>query len=153
MNYLTHDLKLVVVVFALMIWRNYFYGVHVDIFTNHKNLQYVLTKKKLNLRKIRWLELLKDYDMSIHYHPVKANVVIDALSRLFMGSTTHLEEENKKLDKDMHRLTRLRVQLMDSTEGGIIVRNQAESSLVTEVKKNQYQDPILLELKEMFINK
>ena len=61
-NYLTHDLELAAVVFALMIWRQYLYGVHVDVFTDHKSLQYVLTKKELNLRQRRWLEFLKDYD-------------------------------------------------------------------------------------------
>ncbi|WMV33653.1 hypothetical protein MTR67_027038 [Solanum verrucosum] len=53
---------------------------------------------------MRWLELLKDYDMSILYHPGKANVVDDALSRLSMGSTTHFEEDKKELSKDVHRL-------------------------------------------------
>ena len=53
----------------------------------------MLTQKELNLRQRRWLELLKDYDMSILYHPSKANVVTDALSRLSMGSTSHVEEK------------------------------------------------------------
>ena len=94
-NYLIHDLELVVVVFSLKIWRHYLYGVLMDVFTNHKSLQYVFTQKELNLRQRRWLELLKDYDMSILYHPGKANVVADALSRLSMGSTTHFEEDKK----------------------------------------------------------
>ncbi|WMV51153.1 hypothetical protein MTR67_044538, partial [Solanum verrucosum] len=67
-NYPTHDLELAAVVFALKIWRHYFYGVHVDVFTDHKSLQYVFTQKDLNLRQRRWLEFLKDYDMSVHYH-------------------------------------------------------------------------------------
>ena len=94
-NYPTHDLELVVVVFALKIWRQYLYGVHVDVFTD----QYVFSKKELNLRQRRWLELLKDYDMSILYHPGKANVVVDALSRLSMGSTAHFVEDKKELEK------------------------------------------------------
>ena len=61
------------------------YGVHVDVFTYHKSLQYVLTKKKMNLGQRRWLEFLKEYDMSEHYHPSKPNVVVDALSRLSVG--------------------------------------------------------------------
>ncbi|WMV45356.1 hypothetical protein MTR67_038741, partial [Solanum verrucosum] len=85
MNYPTHDLELAAVVFALKIWRYYLYGVHVDVFTDHKSLQYVFNQKGLNLRQRRWLELLTDYDMSILYHPGKANVVVDALSRLSMG--------------------------------------------------------------------
>ena len=76
-NYLTHDLELAAVVFALKLWRHYLYGVHIDVFTDHKSLQNVFTQKELNLRQRRWLELLKDYDMSILYHPNKANVVAD----------------------------------------------------------------------------
>ncbi|KAH0784270.1 hypothetical protein KY290_003868 [Solanum tuberosum] len=146
-NYPTHDLELADVVFTLKIWRHYLYGVHVDVFTDHKSLQYVFTQKELNLRQRRWLELLKDYDMSILYDLGKANVVVDALSRLSMGSTAHVEEEKRELAKDVHRLTRLGVRLMDSTEGGVVLLNGAESSLVSEVNEKQDQDPILLELK------
>ena len=77
-NYPTHDLELAAVVFALKIWRHYLYGVHVDVFTDHKSLQYVFTQKELNLRQRRWQEFLKYYDMNVLYHPSKANVVADA---------------------------------------------------------------------------
>ncbi|GKB73442.1 retrotransposon protein, putative, ty3-gypsy subclass [Tanacetum coccineum] len=80
-NYLTHDLELAVVVFALKIWRHYLYGEACDIFTNHKSLKYIFTQRELNMRQRRWLELLKDYDTNIQYHPGKANVVADALSQ------------------------------------------------------------------------
>ena len=86
--------------------------------------------------------------MSILYNPGKANVVADALSRLSMGSTAHIEEEKKELARDVHRLARLGVQLIDSSEGGAIVKNGAESSMVVEVKEKQDQDPILLQLKD-----
>ena len=79
-NYLTYDLQLVAVVFALKIWRHYLYGETCQIFTNHKSLKYLLTQKELNLRQKRWLELIKDYDLVIDYHIRKANVVGDALS-------------------------------------------------------------------------
>ena len=79
----------------------------MDIFTNHKSLQYLFTQKDLNLRQRRWLELLKDYDLSIHYHPGKANVIVDALSRFSMGSTSHVEEGKRELAKDVHRLAPL----------------------------------------------
>ena len=62
------------------------YGVHVDVYTDHKSLQFVFTQEELNLRQRRWLELLKDFDNSVLYHPEKANVVVDALSRMIMGS-------------------------------------------------------------------
>ncbi|KAD2805171.1 hypothetical protein E3N88_38548 [Mikania micrantha] len=80
-NYPIHDLELAAVVFALKIWRHYLYGVKCTIYTDHKSLKYFFTQKELNMRQRRWLELLKDYDCEILYHPGKANVVADALSR------------------------------------------------------------------------
>ncbi|GKA64104.1 putative reverse transcriptase domain-containing protein [Tanacetum coccineum] len=80
-NYMTHDLELGAVVFALKIWRHYLYGTRCTVFTDHKSLQHILDQKELNMRQHRWLELLSDYDCEIRYHPEKANVVADALSR------------------------------------------------------------------------
>ncbi|GJY74906.1 putative reverse transcriptase domain-containing protein [Tanacetum coccineum] len=80
-NYTTHDLELGSVIFALKIWRHYLYGTKCTIFTDHKSLQHILRQKELNMRQRRWLELLADYDCEICYHPGKANVVADALSR------------------------------------------------------------------------
>ncbi|GJY06977.1 reverse transcriptase domain-containing protein [Tanacetum coccineum] len=80
-NYTTHDLELGLVVFALKIWRHYLYGTKCMVFTDHKSLQHILDQKKLNMRQRRWLELLNDYDREIRYHPWKANIVADALSR------------------------------------------------------------------------
>nr|GFB11681.1 putative reverse transcriptase domain-containing protein [Tanacetum cinerariifolium] len=80
-NYTTHDLELGSVVFALKIWRHYLYGTKCTVYTDHKSLQHILDQKELNMRQRRWLELLSDYDCDICYHPGKANVVADALSR------------------------------------------------------------------------
>jgi hypothetical protein len=80
-NYPTHDLELAAVVHALKIWRHYLLSHKCQIYTNHKSLKYIFTQNDLNLRQRRWLELIKDYDLEIHYHPEKANVVADALSR------------------------------------------------------------------------
>ncbi|GJU13149.1 putative reverse transcriptase domain-containing protein [Tanacetum coccineum] len=80
-NYTTHDLELGAVVFALKIWRHYLYGTKCTVFTNHKSLQHILNQKELNMRQRCWLELLSDYDCNIRYHPGKANVVANALSR------------------------------------------------------------------------
>jgi hypothetical protein len=79
-NYHTHDLELVSVVHALKVWRHYLMGKHWDVFTDHKSLKYIFTQKELNMRQRRWLDLIKDYDMSLQYHPGKANVVADTLS-------------------------------------------------------------------------
>ena len=80
-NYPTHDLELAAVVHALKIWRHYLLGNKVHIFTDHKRLKYIFTQSELNMRQRRWLELIKDYNLEVHYHPGKANVVADALSR------------------------------------------------------------------------
>ncbi|GJX46460.1 putative reverse transcriptase domain-containing protein [Tanacetum coccineum] len=80
-NYTTHDLELGAVVFALKMRRHYLYGTRCTVFTDHKSLQHIVDKKELNMRQRRWLELLSDYDCDIRYHPGKANVVADALSR------------------------------------------------------------------------
>nr|GEW05085.1 retrotransposon protein, putative, Ty3-gypsy subclass [Tanacetum cinerariifolium] len=80
-NYTTHDLELGVVVFTLKIWRHYLYGTKCTVFTDHKSLQHILDQKELNMRQLRWLELLSDYDCEIRYHPGKENIVADALSR------------------------------------------------------------------------
>ncbi|KAL4340586.1 hypothetical protein GQ457_08G033180 [Hibiscus cannabinus] len=80
LNYPTHDLELAAIVFVLKIWRHYLYGEKCHMFTDHKSLKYLLTQKYLNLRQRRWIEILKDYDLVIDYHPGNANVVADALS-------------------------------------------------------------------------
>nr|GFA94308.1 putative reverse transcriptase domain-containing protein [Tanacetum cinerariifolium] len=80
-TYTTHDLELGAVVFALKIWRHYLYGTKCNMFTDHKSLQHILDQKELNMSQRHWLELFADYDCEIRYHPGKANVVADALSR------------------------------------------------------------------------
>ncbi|GJX92187.1 putative reverse transcriptase domain-containing protein, partial [Tanacetum coccineum] len=80
-NYTTHDLELGAVVFALKIWRHYLYGTKSVIYTDHKSLQHIFSQKELKMRQRRWIELFSDYNYEIRYHPGKANVVVDALSR------------------------------------------------------------------------
>jgi hypothetical protein len=79
-HYRTHDLELAVVVHALKICRHYLMRKRYELYTVHKSLKYIFTQSNLNLRQRRWLELIKDYDFGINYHPGKANVVADALS-------------------------------------------------------------------------
>jgi hypothetical protein len=79
-NYLTHNLELAVVVQALKIWRHYLMRKRCELYMDHKSLKYVFTQANLNLRQRRWLELIKNYDLGINYHPGKANVVTGALS-------------------------------------------------------------------------
>ncbi|KAA3486309.1 Retrovirus-related Pol polyprotein from transposon 17.6 [Gossypium australe] len=79
-NYPSHNLELAAIVFALKIWHHYLFGEKCHVYSDHKSLKYLMTQKDLNLRQRRWLELLKDYELMIDYHPGKANVVADALS-------------------------------------------------------------------------
>ncbi|KAL0544114.1 hypothetical protein IC582_019225 [Cucumis melo] len=101
-NYPTHDLELAAVVFALKIWRHYLYGEKIQIFTDHKSLKYFFTQKELNMRQRRWLELVKDYDCEILYHPGKANVVADALSRKVSHSAALITRQ-APLHRDFER--------------------------------------------------
>ncbi|KAL4346647.1 hypothetical protein GQ457_17G011550 [Hibiscus cannabinus] len=127
LNYPTHDLELAAVVFALKIWRHYLYGEKCYIYTDHKSLKYLLTQKELNLRQRRWLELLKDYDCQIEYHPGKANVVADALSR--------------KTVTDLRSLF-ARMSLYD--DGSLLVELQIKPTLAAEIRAKQLQDSSLL---------
>jgi hypothetical protein len=79
-NYPTHDLELAVVVMALWTWHHYLHGNVVHIYTDHKRLKYIFTQPYLNMRQQRWLELIKDYELKVHFHLGKANIVVDALS-------------------------------------------------------------------------
>jgi ribonuclease HI len=80
-KYLTHDLEIAAIVHALKIWRHYIIGKRCEVYSDHKSLKYIFTQLYLNLRQWRWLELIEDYDLGINYHPGKANVIANALSR------------------------------------------------------------------------
>jgi hypothetical protein len=119
-HYPTHDLELAAVVHALKIWRHYLLGNTYHLYIDHKSLKYIFTQSELNMRLRRWLELIKDYDLEIHYHPGKANVVADALSRkasyhclTARTSDTTLCQEMEKLNLGMiqHKtLTQLKLE-------------------------------------------
>ena len=98
-NYPTHDLELAAVVFVLKIWRHYLYGSRFEVFSDHKSLKYLFDQKELNMRQRRWLELLKDYDFGLNYHPGKANVVADALSRRTLHMSALMVKEFELLEQ------------------------------------------------------
>jgi len=98
-NYPTHDLELAAIVFALKIWGHYVYGGKFEIFSDHKSLKYLFDQKELNMRQRRWMEFLKDYDFELHYHPGKANVVADALSRKSLHVSSLMIHEMNLLEK------------------------------------------------------
>ena len=98
-NYLTHDLELAAVVFVLKLGRHYLFGSRFDVFSDHKSLKYLFDQKELNMRQRRWLEFLKDYDFGLNYHPGKANVVADALSRKSLHMSMLMMRELELLEQ------------------------------------------------------
>jgi hypothetical protein len=104
-NYPIHDLELAVVVHALKTWMHYLYRQKCDVYTDHKSLKYIFTQSELNMRQRRWLELIKDYELEIHYHPGKANVVADALSRKSQVNLMVTRPMPYELAKEFDRLS------------------------------------------------
>jgi hypothetical protein len=103
-NYPTHDLELAAVIHALKIWRHHLMGTKCNIYTDHKSLKYIFTQADLNMRQRHWLELIKDYDLEVYYHPGKANVVVDALSRKVHCSCLSVEAFSETLCWEMRKL-------------------------------------------------
>jgi hypothetical protein len=103
-NYPTHDLELAAIIHALKIWRHHLMGTKCNIYTNHKSLKYIFTQANLNMRQRCWLELIKDYSLEVHYHPGKANVVADALSRKAHCHCLSVEIFSKTLCYQMRNL-------------------------------------------------
>ena len=145
-NYPTHDLELAAVVHALKIWRHHLMGTHCNIYTDHKSLKYIFTQADLNMRQRRWLELIKDYDIEVHYHPGKANVVADALSRkshchcveakLFNGT---LCNEMRKLNLEMVPQGSLNHIAMESTLQDSIILAQLHDEGIKIIKQKLAQ--------------
>ena len=129
LNYPTHDLELAAVVFALKQWRHYLYGVKCEVYTDHRSLKYVFTQKDLNLRQMRWMELLKDYDITILYHPGKANVVANALSR-----KAHMHVSRRPLAREVQIIANNLMRLEVNEKGGLLACVEARSSFLDKIK-------------------
>ena len=145
LNYPTHDLELAAVIFALKTWRHYLYGATCQIFTDHKSLKYLFTQKELNLRQRRWMELLKDYDCTIDYHPGKANVVADALSRKSTGSLAYMQAIQLPL---MIELRELGVELGVHVSEALFASFQLRPILLDQILEAQLEYPYLMSMRK-----
>ncbi|WVZ63482.1 LOW QUALITY PROTEIN: hypothetical protein U9M48_013109 [Paspalum notatum var. saurae] len=143
LNYPTHDLELAAVVHALKIWRHYLYRQRCEIYTDHKSLKYIFTQNELNMRQRRWLELIKDYDMEIHYHPGKANVVADALSRKSYANMALGCMMPHELCEEFERLS---LGFLHHTTAAAF---EAEPTLEQEIREHQKNDEKLQEIREL----
>jgi hypothetical protein len=138
-NYPTHDLELAAVVHALMIWRHYLIGHRCEIYSDHKSLKYIFTQNDLNLRQRRWLELIKNYDLGINYHPGKANVVADALSRKKYCKATFSKRIRIEFPKEIKYLN---LTIVNDTT----VAMEVEPTLEVEIERGQLEDAKLKEV-------
>jgi ribonuclease HI len=145
-NYPTHDLELAAVVHALKTWRHYLYGQKCDIYTDHKSLKYIFTQSELNMRQRRWLELIKDYELEIHYHPGKANVVVDALRRKSQVNMLAAHPMLYELAKEFDRLS---VEFLNNTQGVTI---ELEPTLEQDIRKGQKDDEKINEIWQLIID-
>ncbi|WVZ76429.1 hypothetical protein U9M48_024406 [Paspalum notatum var. saurae] len=141
-NYPTHDLELAAVVYALKIWRHYLFGQRCEIYTDHKSLKYIFTQNELNMRQRRWLELIKDYDLEIHYHPGKANVVADALSRKSYANMALGFQMSPELCEEFESLN------LGFLSHTTVAAFEAEPTLEEEINKYQKEDEKLQEIRE-----
>jgi ribonuclease HI len=141
-NYPTHDLELAAVVHALKMWRHYLMGTQCNIYTDHKSLKYIFTQADLNMRHRRWLELIKDYDLEVHYHPGKANVVADALSQKSQCNCMMMDSHiNTLCDK----LNKMRIEVIPS---GTLSHISIEPTLLDQIIMAQLSDKGVQIIKE-----
>jgi hypothetical protein len=141
-HYLTHDLELPVVVHTLMIWRHYLMGKRCELYMDHKSLKYIFTQLNLNLRQRRWLELIKDYDLGINYHPEKANVVADTLSWRSHVSQLVVDSMPFELCEEFDKLN---LRIIPNTE---FMEMEVISSLLQEIWRGQLEDEKVQEIKQ-----
>ena len=135
-NYPTHNLELAAIIFALKIWWHYLYGESCKIFTDYKSLKYLFTQKELNTRR-RWLELLKDYDLNIKYHPEKANVVANVLSKKSTANVMALLSTQWQILKDLEDL---QIEVISTDIKNVLANLMVQPALIEWIKVAQQND-------------
>jgi hypothetical protein len=133
-HYPTHDLELAAEVHALKIWHHYLLENICYLYRDHKSLKYIFTQSELNMRQRRWLELIKDYDLEIHYHLGKVNVVADALSRKTFCHCLTVRAPDTTLCQEMERLN------LGIIQQGILTNLKLESVLLQRIIDAQRTD-------------
>ena len=137
-------MELATVVFALKIWRHYLYGEQFEVYSDHKSLKYIFTQRDLNMRQCRWMEFLEDYDFTLHYHPGKANVVVDALSQKSRGALASIASREWRM---LEAVGEFGLQYSEQAQGtlGILV---ATPSLLSRVIESQGQDAEIVSIRD-----
>jgi hypothetical protein len=140
-HYPTHDLKLVAVVHALKILRHYLMGRRCELYIDHTSLRYIFTQPDLNLRQRRWLQLIKNYDLEINYHPGKGNVVVNALSCKSHVSQLVADSMPFELCEEFDKLN---LRIIANAE---VVEMVVGSSLLQEIRRGQVEYEKIQEIK------
>jgi hypothetical protein len=136
-NYPVHNLELVAVVFVLRIRRHYLYGSQTQIFTDHKSLKHLMSQKELNMRQRRWIELIKDYDCTIEYHPGKANMVADALIRKNKATLGRLTVGK---ERQLAELKEMGADLGINAGGGLVAQLLVRPTYREQILHAQFRD-------------
>jgi hypothetical protein len=141
-QYPTHDLELASMVMALRTWRHYLLGNVVHIYTDHESLKYIFTQPDLNMRQRRWLELIKDYELEVQYHPGKANVVADMLSR--KGHCNYLSAVRSTREESSTRvlpdLSLFNISLTPTLRSEVIATQKSDAGMAHIKKRMQEGD-------------
>ena len=143
-NYPTHNMELAVVVFALKIWCHYLYGEQFKMYSDHKSLKYIFTQRDLNMRQRRWMEFLEDYDFTLHYHPGKANVVANALSRKSRGALASIASREWQMLETVEQFGLQYSKQAQGTLGSLV----AKPSLLSRVIESQGQDAKIVSIRD-----
>ena len=137
-------MELAAVVFALKIWCHYLYDEQFEVYLDNKSLKHIITWQDLNMRQRKWMEFIEDYDFVLHYHPGKANVVVDALSRKSRGVLASIASQEWQM---LEIVGQFGLQYNEQTQGtlGSFV---AMSSLLSKVIESQGQDVVMVSIRD-----